>query len=784
MIVTGIVLFSLIAVVFATISYIAEFLIEKYDVEYTGREIEMDWMFVNLFTGYVHFEDLTIYENQSDSIFFRADGLNVDVALGKLFSKKYTIESVTLNRPWAKIVQNKKQFNFDDIIEKFTPDSTEVRDTTKPPTQVNVLNIKINDGEFHYIEKDIPVNYFVKEVNIESPGYRWDEDEIDMKFNLKNGPGSGNIKGEAGFNLATNDYKAAVVIDTFDLQIIEQYMRDLANYGRLRAFLDLDMKMAGNTSDQTNFMASGTVKVNDIHFGETTREDYASIEQLHLQMLEINPKNYRYLFDSVIIKKPYFKYERYDNNLDNIQTMFGRKGSNVKAAQAAQDNGEKFNLILEIADFIQVLAQNFVKSYYHVGRLAVYDADIHFNDYTPSEKFAIVANPLTIEANNIDKHNKRMKASLNTSLVPSGNIYIAISVNPNDYDDFDFTYRINKVPVALFNPYLLTYTSFPADRGTAEIKGKWHVVDGNINSENNILLLDPRFAQRLRKAGLPWIPMRFILSILRSRGNVIDYDVPILGHIKDPTFNIQDIIGDVLTNIFVKPPSLGYILKTKTVERELEKSLLLKWEMRDNRLKPVNKRFMDKIGEFMLENPEVTITVQPMIYEEKEKEAILFYEAKKKYYMDVNDIKTMTPADSTAITKMSVRDTSFIKYLDKHTHGAFLFTIQDKCIKLVGHDLVQAKYKALLAAREANFRSYFKDKGVNARVKVGGHTPTIPFNGFSYYKIDYKGDFPEKLLFAYYEMNDLNRTRPRRKYKNKRENLGLPVMEQKETKKK
>lgn len=784
LIITGTVLTSLVIVVFACLSYIAEYLIEKYDKEYTGREIEMDWMFVNAFTGYVHFEDLTIYELESDSVFFNVKGLSADLSMHELFSKTYTIESLTLNKPYAKIIQDKKKLNFDDLILKFSPDSTEVPDTTKPPTKVNVLNVEINDGEFHYIEKDIPVNYFVKEVNVETKGYRWDVDTVAVNFALKNGPGSGKIKGDANFNMATMDYKVGVVIDTFDLQIMEQYIKDLANYGRFRGFLDLDVKAAGNVIDQENLQATGMVKVSDIHFGKTVDDDYVSIEQLHLQMRDISPKHYKYIFDSVIITKPYFKYERYDNNLDNVSTMFGKGGSNIKAAQAAQASGQKNNLILEIADFIEILAQNFLKSYYRVGRVAVYDANIHFNDYALTEKFALVANPLTIVADSIDKNNKRMKATVRTTIKPSGNIYVGISINPNNYDDFDITYRVNKVPVALFNPYLISYTSFPADRGTVEIKGDWHVRSGTINSTNNLLMLDPRFADRLKGKGMKWIPMRLILSILRSRGNVIDYDVPIKGNLKDPTFNVWDIIGDVLTNIFVKPPSLGYILKVRSTERELERSLTLKWDMRATTLVRKQQKFIDKMGEFLVENPEAKIVVQPMIWEEKEKEYILFFEAKKKYYKIINNKKSISAEDSMFISKMSIKDSVFVAYLNKHASDSLMFTVQDKCKKFVGMDVVNSKYQSLLKERERVFRLNFRDEGVNKRVKFVAAINAVPFNGFSYYKIDYKGDFPEKLIDAYYEMNDLNKTKARKKYEKKRDKLGLPVIEIKEVKEK
>jgi uncharacterized membrane protein len=57
-------------VVILFISPITKYVIEKYDTKYTGREIKMDWAYVNPFTGHFYFRNLKIYEFQSDSILF------------------------------------------------------------------------------------------------------------------------------------------------------------------------------------------------------------------------------------------------------------------------------------------------------------------------------------------------------------------------------------------------------------------------------------------------------------------------------------------------------------------------------------------------------------------------------------------------------------------------------------------------------------------------------------------------------------------------------------------
>src|ERR1700678_4535387 len=71
------------------ISPIAKYLVEKYSVKYTGRQIKMSWAYVNPFTGYVHFSNFKIYEAHSDSVFLSVDGLSAGINLHKLLSKEY-----------------------------------------------------------------------------------------------------------------------------------------------------------------------------------------------------------------------------------------------------------------------------------------------------------------------------------------------------------------------------------------------------------------------------------------------------------------------------------------------------------------------------------------------------------------------------------------------------------------------------------------------------------------------------------------------------------------------
>jgi hypothetical protein len=757
-------------VVILLISPITKYLVEKYDEKYTGRQIKMDWAYVNPFTGYVHFSNLVIFESQNrdlfkghDSIFLSAKGLSANFAMLKLLSKTIEITEITLDRPKGIVVQNKRELNFSDIIKKFTPDKPRI---TPSKVHFNILRIKIIDGEFHYREQLIPINYFIKKVNIESGGKRWNADTIAVKFSLLPGTGSGDMKGDFTINFKTNDYRYAVVAHKFDLNIIDQYLKELASNGSFSANLDANMKARGNFKDAENMNASGMLTINDFHFGKNPETDFASFEKLVLAIIEISPKKHKYLFDSVSLSHPFLLYERYDN-LDNMQKMFGRKGVNIAAAAS---DPSKFNLVIEIARYVKVLAKNFFKSDYKINRLAIYTGDFKYNDFAISEKFSMDLNPLYVIADSIDKSHNWVEVSLKSGIKPYGNVTVSLSINPKDSLDFDIQYHLKKMPVAMFNPYLVTYTSFPLDRGTIELKGTWNVRNGMIQSNNHVLIIDPRRTRRVRNKDKNWLPLPLIMSFIRERGNVIDYEIPITGNLKNPKFHLHDVIIDLIENIFVKPATSSYRLEVKNTEDEIESSLTMKWGMRTGSLLPDQEKFVSKMADFLVNNPKASIAVHPLHYAEKEKEYIQFFEAKKKYFLLINqkNARSFSEEDSEKVDKMSVKDSLFEHYLNKQLNDSKLFTIQEKCMNFVGPAWIDAKFKQLNKERSEAFMLQFKEKAVGTRIKIYAGENVIPYNGFSLYKIDYNGELPATLIKAYRIMNELNSEAPRKKYNKER----------------
>ncbi len=748
------------------ISPIAKYIIEKYDYKYTGRQIQIGQAYLNPFTGYLQLNNVNFYESESDSVFLKADFISLDFSLIKIFSKNYEISELTIDHPVAFLLQSDHEFNFNDLIEKFSSPVKEVK--ARVPVHFNLLDVNIKDGVFYYYENLIPIDYYIKNVNISCKGIYWDADTIATQFSFQPGIGTGKIKGNITVNTKNNNYHFAVLVSKLNLNIIGQYLKELTNYGTFSANLDADIQSSGNFRTIDSVVTSGVLMINDFHFGKNAKNDYASFQRLTLAIQEINLAKNKYFYDSVSMVNPYFKYEMYDY-LDNIQTIFGKGG--VKIVDVKSDK-QKFNLVIEIAEYVKKISNNFFSSHFKIGRLAVYNGNIKFTDYSVNSKFSAALSPLYIIADSIDKEKGWVDVALNSEVKPYGELKVNLNINPKDSGDFDLNYKLQRVPFALFNPYLITYTSFPVDKGIIESHGSWHVRNGNIQSDNHLIVVDPRVSKRIPSKGGKWIPMKLVMAFVRERNNVMDYQIPITGDLNDPKFHLRDVVKDILKNIYVKPVTTNYRIDVKSTEQQIENYLSIKWEMRKSNLSRKQIKFVEKLAGFLKSHPDASITVSPHIYSEREHEYILYFEAKKKYIQHCNNLKDLelNNADSIKVEKLSVKDSAFTNYLDERTKEALLFTVYDKSSKIIKRELVDNIFSKINKDRKDEFMNYFDREGVSKQIVFLKDKSEIPFDGFSYYKLEYNGEYPESLLNAYYKMIDYNNEEPREKYKDFRLN--------------
>ncbi|MDD2563910.1 MAG: hypothetical protein PHU27_06820 [Salinivirgaceae bacterium] len=281
--------------------------------------------------------------------------------------------------------------------------------------------------------------------------------------------------------------------------------------------------------------------------------------------------------------------------------------------------------------------------------------------------------------------------------------------------------------------------------------------NGDINSINHLIIIDPQIGNRLKNKNNNRIPLPLITHLISNNGNVIDYEIPITGSFKNPKFRWNDLVTNVFQNILMETPTMHYREQIKTIEIEIENSHTLKWEMLQTALSKKQEHFVKDIATHLLKNPNTSIEIFPTLYTEKEKEYMGVFEAKKKFFLHSKskDLQLFSFNDSINVAQMSMRDSMFLEYLNEQMKDVSMVTIQEKCNSLVGQINIDLKLQQLCEKRENDVLLHFKKKGVANRVQIHPVKNTIPFNGFSFYEIRYNGKMPKSLVDATRKLDKL-----------------------------
>jgi hypothetical protein len=724
-----------LGLIIAFISPISKYLIEKNGEKILGRQISLSWIYVNPFTGYLHAHDMHMREKEKkDTASFISIGdLSLHISLKQLWSGTIDVSSVTIDHLHVNVIENKAKFNFDDLFKK---DSTALPHKAKKTPHYYVHNILLLNSEVQYKEVSIPVHFWVSQLNVQCPTIQWDSDTASFNYHLNFMDKSGVVKGLFSMNFHSLEYHFHTLMHQFDLKPLDQYIKEFSNYENFAAMLNADFNARGHFQHIQDLLATGKIDIDDFHYGKNAAEDYLRFSKLTIDIDSLSPLNKKYFFKKVLLDSVYVKYERYDS-LDNFTRMIGKNGKNVSQAM---DVHYRENIIFQIAHYISSLAADIVNSDYRASEFQLTNAHAVYGDYALQQSFIVTANPIQIVAHNVDTRAERLDLTINTKINPFGTIAMQFNADPGDFGNFNLSYQINQLPVPFFNPYTITYTSYPFDKGTIKLQGTWDVKNKIINSQNHILVINPTLATRVKSEDASKKPMRIVMFLVRELNREIDISLPIKGDLNNPKFKLHDEIIQVLKNIVIKPSAYPFVTIKSQLTEEPVNVDVLEWKLGQTKLDFEQKKLLRSISRYLFFHPSTSVSIVPRYYEIKEKETLLLFEAKRRFYISQTHInkKLLAEEDSTSIDRLSIKDPVFTKWLNNQTNVPMVFTVQGKCLHLIGAAKLDELYKKLIERRKngiLEFLGYLKDKNRLTCSKVAGD---IPACGFSQELIHYK----------------------------------------------
>lgn len=101
-----------------------------------GRQINLQGLYLNIFTGYARLSGFELLEQNDKDKFITFDTLAVDVSLFRLLANEVKINQIHLVNPDISLLQNGSSFNFDDLLTSSPIDSATTTSQTMAPASV------------------------------------------------------------------------------------------------------------------------------------------------------------------------------------------------------------------------------------------------------------------------------------------------------------------------------------------------------------------------------------------------------------------------------------------------------------------------------------------------------------------------------------------------------------------------------------------------------------------------------------------------------------------------
>ncbi len=678
----GVIILSVLAAVLLilalSISPIVKHYIEKNSKELIGRQVLMSSLHINIFTGSVEADSLRMYEATGNAVFASIDTFYIKITFHKLLGSTFELSEMKVIKPYVVILQNKDQFNFDDLMARFNK-----KDSTKSsfPKSIVLKNIFIKGGRIIYTDQQLHNTIKMNDLGVAIPELRFGQGNTNAGIHLKIG-NNATVDSQLTLNMQTNQYQWDLQIGNLPINIFYPYAKEKLNIAKLDGFLNTNLHLNGDMAHMMNFVVTGTANMKSFNVTNSTGEELMSAATADAKINKIIWNSSTYLFDYLHASGV---------SLNFILKPTTNNYSGILKPEQPEDTTSSAMTV-------------------KINDLHITNSQVTYTDKTLVAPFILPMRNVDFQATNFDmngENNFKIKA-----LFPEGGIaQLTWKGNFDDYSNQQIMLNMQNISLRLFTPYCLYYTAYPITTGNMNYISKNIIRQNNINSTNLIDIYKTNVGKK--QAGLKpqyHVPMKLALYILKDKDGKIQLDVPVKGNIHDPKFSYSKIIIKTLVNLMVK-------IAVSPV-RFLANSLGLNPNTMDAiMINPLQSDFtaeqyqqLNNLANMMKQKPDMLLSLTQYANLKTLLPDYMLYKTKEAYLLSQRKDTTLHHLRYSDVELVRNNDAGFEAYLDTLVKTKATIapnaSLQEKIAGLYVPDSIQASTQRLLQRRNLFLQNY------------------------------------------------------------------------------
>ena len=662
------VLVFLLGAVCLAVSPVAKYVINHYGPKIVGRTMQADDVSINLLSGRVVVDGFKLYEAENSTLFVSLRKFDTKANLWRLLAQTVDISHLIFDGLNVNIVQNGSEFNFDDIIEFYSPtdtlqcatdslevvaapdslvaDTTAVAPAEEDSWAIELNNIAFNEGYVHYYDAELDATLGLRNVNLIIPALYFSNrnSDVDVEFNLDEG---GRLRTHLEYCMEQGDFNLHLNLDSLNLGSLQPYVRQSFNVGDFAGILNAAADIAGNLNHIMDFTAAGTLDLSGLYVNDTENTPLANIDNLHIGMSNLSLLDRTCTFDVIRMRGAHVAvvYDK-QGNMNLMQVLKEEEEAPAEENSeepATEEESEPFEI--------------------RIGDLDLGGIGVDYTDHTLRKTFSYSLSEITLRCRNFDLAGTN-RAIATARLGKSGRANISWNGTLHDLNNQKLNIKVDNVRMADFSPFCYEYTSYPLTAGNMTFSSDNVVSNSRLSSKNalDIYQCTADHKDKSYKAEYSNIPVRMGLYLLKDMDEHIKMDIPVSGTLGSPEFSFRKIVFKTIGNAMLKVVASPFVF--------------LKGD--DNSLKdipfdPVSSSFttqqyesLTTIADAIKAKPEMQITLRQHTNIQGLQQTLELLALKRDYHNSLTDQPTdqLSPLETERIAALSFSNAELEAYAD------------------------------------------------------------------------------------------------------------------------
>ena len=640
LIILGVVVVLLLLVNFLA-GPIAKNYAKRHGKEWTGRELNVEKVSVNVFTGKLKVKDLTLFEEDDTTPFVSFERFETKIKWRDLFNRRLLVNQATISGLNVNVEQNHDWFNFNSLRELFVSDSTK---TESSGFDLILNEIHLYKGDIRYADLALGNEFLLRDISLQIPTLDFSDLKTDVGLDLSL---ADNATLHTDIRMSENgeNYTINLKLNNIGINVLEPYLQQYYPVDLLEGLANLDLEAQGPTDHILDFDLTGTLALNDVAFQDTTGNPLGTVDSVFAQI------NHLRLNDKVLDLEQLY--------LSGLNTAY----------VISADSSSNFDLLLDgyvprdtmvmepVVDMISMENEEENAWKINIADLILNQSELKYEDNTLPEAFQYVISDISLTSKQftLDGNNAiQLQASLNKV----GKLNLNWHGCFNGLDNHNLTLMLNNVKVADFSPYIVQLFGFPVENGTLSFRSQNVITDGNLKGINKLQVASPKLGDKVKHLHPQYdkVPLKLGFYLLTDKNNNVSLDLPISGNLKDPAFSYQKALGKVFSNLLTKVAASPFRLMTD----EDNNLKYIPFDPLQFDFSPEQYVMIDNVAATLQSRSDLSIVLEEQVQYEETVNQLCIMQLKRDYYLSIHP--DLQPSDVDFLTHEKIRN---IKLNDK-----------------------------------------------------------------------------------------------------------------------